>query len=36
MEKVGGCVVIHMKLGENRLNPDFIEAFNDALDKAEA
>ena len=36
VEKVGSCVVISMKLGENRLNPDFITAFHDALDKAEA
>lgn len=36
VEKVGSCVVIHMKLGENRLNPDFIVAFHKALDEAEA
>ena len=35
LEKVGSCVVIRMKRGENRLNPEFVEAFNEALDKAE-
>ncbi len=30
-----GCVVIQMRWGENRLNPDFISAMNSALDKAE-
>lgn len=35
VEKVGSCVVIRMKRGENRLNPEFVEAFNKALDKAE-
>ncbi len=32
---VEGCVVIQMRWGENRLNPDFISAMNSALDKAE-
>ena len=36
VEKIGSCVVIHMKLGENRLNSAFISAFHDALDEAEA
>ena len=36
VEKVGSCVVIHMNRGENRVNPDFIAAFLEALDKAEA
>ena len=36
VEKIGSCVVIHVRLGENRLNPDFLSAFHDALDKAEA
>ncbi len=36
VEKVGSVVVIHMKCGENRLNPEFIELFQEALDKAEA
>ena len=35
VEKCGSCVVIHMRLGENRLNPDFLKAFHEALDKAE-
>ena len=35
VEKVGSCVVIRTKRGENRLNPEFVEAFNEALDKAE-
>ncbi|XP_064406406.1 uncharacterized protein LOC135351347 [Halichondria panicea] len=33
---VEGCVVIQMRWGENRLNPDFISAMNSALDKAES
>ena len=33
---MGSCVVVHMKLGENRLNADFISAFHEALDKTEA
>ncbi len=32
---VNRCVVIKMAWGENRLNPDFITAMNQALDKAE-
>ena len=36
VEKVGRCAVIHMKMGENRLNPDFIAAFQEALDQTEA
>ena len=36
VEKVGSCVVIHMNRGENRFNPEFLEAFHEALDKAEA
>lgn len=35
VEKVGRCVVIRMERGENRMNPEFIEAMNRALDKAE-
>lgn len=35
VEKVGSCVVIRMKRGENRLCPEFLEALNEALDKAE-
>ena len=36
VEKMGSCVVIHMKFGENRLNPAFLAAFQEALDRAEA
>ena len=36
VQRVGRCVVIHMRLGENRLNPAFLAAFHEALDKAEA
>ena len=32
---VDRCVVIKMAWGENRLNPDFISAMHNALDKAE-
>ena len=35
VEKVGRCVVVTMDLGENRLNANFIRAFNKALDQAE-
>ena len=32
---VDRCVVIKMAWGENRLNPDFLSAMHNALDKAE-
>jgi len=35
VSKTDGCVVIRMTNGENRLNPGFISALNNALDKAE-
>ena len=35
VERVGGCVVITMDLGENRMNPNFVRAMNKALDEAE-
>lgn len=36
VQKIGSCIVISIKLGENRLNPEFITAFHDAMDRAEA
>ena len=36
VEKLGSCVVIHMKSGENRLTPEFVKEFHECLDKAEA
>ena len=35
VEKIGKCVVIRMERGENRLNMEFIDSFNRALDEAE-
>ena len=35
VEKVGRCVIVRMERGENRLNPEFVEAMNQALDKVE-
>ena len=35
VEKVGRVVVLRMERGENRMNPQFIEDMNQALDKAE-
>ena len=35
VEKVGRCVVVRMERGENRLNMEFIEAMNRALDQVE-
>ncbi len=34
LEKVGSCVVIHMNFGKNVFNSGFVEALNEALDKA--
>lgn len=36
VEKVGSVVVVHMKCGENRLNPNFLKILHEALDKVEA
>ena len=35
VEKVGSCVVITMNRGENRVNGEFIQSMNRALDMAE-
>ena len=32
---LNGIAVIRMQRGENRMNNDFLQAFNDCLDKAE-
>ena len=35
VEKIGSCVVLHMKCGQNVMTPEFLQAFSEALDKAE-
>ena len=35
VEKKGSCAILRMCLGENRLNPNFVKAYNQALDKIE-
>ena len=30
----GTCVLLRMKQGENRINPEFVEDFHKALDRA--
>ena len=36
LERYGDVHVLHMRGGENRFNPDFLAAMNDALDRVEA
>jgi enoyl-CoA hydratase/carnithine racemase len=36
LERYGDVHVLHMRGGENRINPDFLAAMNDALDRVEA